>query len=349
MRATYPQTVFRFTLVALLLPLQIASQDLRIDVSRRPAAIPKPCLSLVPASLDPVDVAALTKEAICKGDGDMLVNYTYVMNTQQRGKDKKGRIGEESTTYEVFIPVLKGGMRTTGILLVTHRNGFPVPREELEKERLRAGQRLEKEEERLKVKAGAAAPRKASAQITTGLLPVGMYTSTSISSPTHGFRKGGATLAVNDFLRTSKLTFLRRAEREGRESLVFRFDPRPEVEFDVGEKYMARLTGEIWIDTSDRIVTRLVGWPQVSDPANTLPKPKAGAAEPNGGERPPAVSVEMVRLRIGTWLPRELRLNGLDYPTLFDRITYDSTWTYRNYIHFFAEVRDLTADLPKNP
>jgi hypothetical protein len=346
MRSTFPQTLCGLTLVALLLPFQIASQDLRIDITRRASTIPKSCFSVSPASLDPVDVLALTKEAICKGDGDMLVNYTYVMNTQQRGKDKKGRIGEESTTYEVFIPILKSAMRTTGILLVTHRNGFPVPQAELEKERLRAGQRLEKEEERLKIKAGPTTPRKASAQITTGLLPVGMYTSTSISSPTHGFRKGGATLAVKDFLRTCNLTLLRRAEREGRESLVFRFDPRPDVEFDVGEKYMAHLTGEIWIDAADRIVTRLVGWPKVSDPGNALPQPQAGVL---AGERPPAVSVEMMRLRGGTWLPRELRLNGLDYPSLFDRITYDSIWTYRNYVHFFAEVRDLTADAPKSP
>jgi hypothetical protein len=326
----------------------MAAQDLRIDVSKRSTPIPKSCVSVAPASIEnPVDVAALVKEAICKGDGDMIIEYTYVMNAQVRGKSRRGIIREETTTYEVFIPVLKSGMHTTGILLVTHRNGVPVPPGDLDKERLRTGKRLEKEEE--KIARDAPPPLKAGAQITRGMFPLGMYTSTSINRGTFGFGRGGAVLAVNDFLRTCNLTLLRREQKEGRESLVFHFAPRPDAQFDIGEKYMAHLTGEIWIDATDRIVTLLAGWPQVPNQANAPQEVNARVAVPASAERPPAVYVEMMRLRRGIWLPRLVRINGLDYPTLFEHITQDSTWIYSNYVHFFTEIRDTRVDAPTKP
>jgi hypothetical protein len=45
----------------------------------------------------------------------MLTEYTYVMTSVGRSKDKKGQTKEESTTYEVFIPTLKGGTRGKGV------------------------------------------------------------------------------------------------------------------------------------------------------------------------------------------------------------------------------------------
>src|SRR5205823_6007563 len=108
-------------------------------VGKRATAIPKVCEAVVPASIDgTADVSALVKEANCKGAGDMINEYTYVMKWERREKDKKGRIKEETRTYEVFAPTLKSGTRSRSILLVTSKNGVPVPPDELEKERLRA-------------------------------------------------------------------------------------------------------------------------------------------------------------------------------------------------------------------
>jgi hypothetical protein len=97
---------------------------------------------VVPASIeDPIDIPALVKEAYCKGAGDMLTEYTYVMTSTGRSIDKKGKTKEETTTYEVFIPMLKNGTRGKGILVITSRNGVAVPAEELEKARQEAGKR----------------------------------------------------------------------------------------------------------------------------------------------------------------------------------------------------------------
>jgi hypothetical protein len=313
----------------------VAAQNMRVDITRRSTKIPEACRSVVPASIHgPLDIPALIKEAICKGAGDMLSEYTYVMNVQSRKKGKHGQVKEETTTYEVFIPTLKSGMLATGILLVTSRNGVPVPPAELEKERLKTGEHLEKEED--KIRADTQAPATNSDSVK-GMLPLGMYTRNTINSV--GARMGSASLDVGDFLGTCDLTLLRRERPDGRETLVFRFAPRPNAHFDINEQYATQLTGEIWIDATDRIATRLIGWPR--SPATQ----SLTASSPE----PPAVYAEMMRLREGIWLPRLIRINGLDYPTLFDRITFDSIWTYSNFIHFSTEIKDYKLNAPSRP
>ena len=126
------------------------AQNVRIDIAKRNTTIPKVCESVSPASIaSPIDISSLVREAVCKGAGDMLSDYTYVMTSAKRTVDKKGQVKEESTTFEVYMPTLKSGTRGKGILLVTRRNGIPVPDAELEKERVRAGERLEKEDNKI--------------------------------------------------------------------------------------------------------------------------------------------------------------------------------------------------------
>jgi len=126
--------------------------------------------------------------------------------------------------------------------------------------------------------------------------------------------------------------------------LVFNFTPRPDAQFADNEKYIAQLTGEIWIDAQDRIVTRLVGWPRLI-PNSTGPTNQPATA----GERPPAVYVEMMRLPEGVWLPHVVRINGADYQKLFDGIVNESLSTFSNYIRFSTEIKDVKVNTPNNP
>ena len=57
----------------------------------------------------------------------------------------------------------------------------------------------------------------------------------------------------------------------------------------------------------------------------------------------------MMRLREGVWLPRLIRINGLDYPALFDHIGFDSIWTYSEFIHFSTEIKDYKVNTPNKP
>jgi hypothetical protein len=336
MKHRNPNRLSGLILITLLSSLTIAAQ-MRVDVSKRAGRIPKVCMDVVPASIDDkIDGPALLKEATCKGAGDMLTEYTYVMTASSREQDKKGKIKEESRTWEVFIPTLKSGMHAKGILLITKRNGVPVPPEELDKERLKIGERLEKEEEKINRTATPSPATETDSENVRGMLPLGMYTQTNVNRGAFGMRRGGASLGVHDFLVLSKFDFARREQKDGRDTLVLSFVPRPDAQYTANNKYMAQLKGEIWIDAKDRIVTQLVAWP-----LNAQAAANAGA--------PPAVYVEMMRVREGSWLPHIKRINGLDYPAIFDHVPYDSKWVFSDYIHFSTEVKDFKMDSPSKP
>ena len=337
MRFESAKSLYPIILVLMLSCSPIAAQSVRVEVAKHANRIPLACQSVVPASLEgQIDMPSLVKELVCKGAGDMLIEYTYVMRVNSREKNKK-TIKEETTTYEAFFPTLKSGMRTRGILLVTSHNGVAVPPAELEKERLKTGERLEKEENKI-ASADELTPEPNS-ENAKGMLPLGMYGRNSVNRSVFGSRTGGATISIHDFLKTCDLTLLRREPKDGREVLVFRFVPRPDAQFTPNQKYMAQVAGEIWVDATDHIVTRLAGWPRT---------PTEGTEAPPA-EKPPAVLVEMMRLREGIWLPRLIRLNGLDYPSLFDHITSDRTSSYSDYIHFSTEVKEFKTDPPSKP
>jgi len=329
-------------LLAIISVSPVVAQNVRVEAGKRAAAIPKICESVASASIEgQVDIPALAKEADCKGAGDMMNEYTYVLKFAKREKDKKGQVKEETRTFEVYIPTLKSGMHVRGILLLTSHDDVPVPPAELEKERLRAGERLEKEEQKI---ARSATPRpEANTGHAAGMLPLGMYGRMGINPGMLGIKRGGAALDLHTFLRECELALLRREQHDGREMLVFSFTPRRAAPFNDYEKYIARLSGTIWIDAKDRIVTRLAGWGPGAEGAQ-----HADAASPSG-VKPPAVYVEMMRLNEGVWLPRVMRLNGADYPGLFDHVSQDSTFTYSQYQRFYTEIKDVKLETPKAP
>ena len=318
--------LIRSILFAMAIASCVTAQGLRIDVGKHSTAIPKVCESVVPASLgDQLDVPALVKETICKGAGDMMNEYTYVMNIVRR-EIKKAGIEEKTWTYEVFVPTLKGGSHSKGVLVLTSRDGVAVPPDELEKNRLRAAHRLEDEEEKI---SGQRVSTETKVVPVNGMLPLGTYDRLN--------RAGSATLDVNTFLTNGELTLLRRETQNGRETLVFRFSPRVNAQFKDNEKYISQLTGEISIDVNDRILTRLVAWPSIANAENTSAQTT----------RPPAVNMEMLRLNTGVWLPALIRVNGVDYPKLFSGGEVDVKATYSNYVRFSTEIKDVKVDTPK--
>jgi hypothetical protein len=290
---------------------------------------------------DKVDVPALMNEANCKGSGDMLVEYTYVMTLARREKNKKGKVKEDTKVYEVYIPVLKSGTRARGVLLLTSHNGVPVPEGEMERERLQAGKRLEKAEDEIE-RSTASQPERAK-ESAPGMLPLGTYPRTGINQPAFGIGRGGAALDVRTFLQTCELRLVAREQVEGRETLVFSFTPRAGAQLGDKEKYIAQLGGTIWIDVEDRIVRRLSAWPMGTNDAHSAD------SSTETSEKPPAVYLEMTRLPEGVWLPKSSRINGADYPKLFDHVVYDSVISYSEYKRFSTEAKDVQLEPPKAP
>jgi hypothetical protein len=320
------------------------AQNMRVEVRKEAARMPKVCEGLKPVSLEgAINIPALVREAHCKGAGDMLIEYTYVMKSVSRSRGKSGEIKEETITYEVFMPVFKTGVNARGVLLVTERNGVPVPPEELEKERQRAGERLEKEEQRIERVKTTPPPVKASAALE-GLMPVGMYPQTKTTRKSWGFERGSLVLNPHTFLLQTDLKFQKREMLKGRDTLVFKFSPRPNAQLQDAEKYLTQLNGTIWIDAADRIISRLAAWPVPPAPD---PKKRAAPPSPITEASAPAIYVEMMRLPEGVWLSTLTRINGLDYPKLFDGIAYEMIFTYSEYKRFNTETLDPEIETPK--
>ena len=315
--------VIHAILVTVVSFFSVTAQSVQVKGVKERSAIPQACESIVPANLeDKVDVKALVKESNCKGSGDMFSDYTYVLESVQHEPANKGKTKDEIIIYEVFMPTLPNGARGRGVMLVTSRDGVPVPPQELEKNRLQAGERLEKEEKRV---ASVPTSQFQTAANRIGMLPLGSY---------GRFKFGGdkAVVDVHTFLTNCELSLIRREQNEGREMLVLTFTPQPAAQFKDNEKYIAQLKGEIWIDVKDRIVTRLVGWRQTSTQSN---------------QKAPAVYYEMIRMPTGIWLPLVTRVNGIDYPGLFDRNVFNSSLSFREYKRFSTEIKDQRLETPR--
>jgi hypothetical protein len=171
----------------------------------------------------------------------MLIEYTYVMEYTSHSKDKKGKEESETRVFEVYIPTLKDGANTRGVLIMTSRNGVPVPPEKMEKVRSEAGKDLEKEENRI-AKQKITDPA-ISLPPVVGMKPLGMYprmTATGFA----GFKRRGVTLDVHTVLQQATFTYLGREDIDGRENLIFSFAPNPQGSFDPFEGYVARLKGK---------------------------------------------------------------------------------------------------------
>jgi len=55
----------------------------------------------------------------------------------------------------------------------------------------------------------------------------------------------------------------------------------------------------------------------------------------------PAVYQEMMRLKEGAWLPRVNTVNAGRYPALSDKVNWDWSSTFSNYVRFVTEIKGV--------
>ena len=327
-------------ILMVILIIQGAAQQVLVEGQKRATVIPELCENVTPASIqDPIDVFALVNEALCKGAGDLAADYTYTLKYTTREKGEKEKVKEAAIIYEVYMPALKSGTHARGVLLVTHRNGKPIPAKEQKKERLKAGESLEEAEKQM----ASAPPSPSIKEIDPkiGMLPLGVYPAVTFQRGFVMINSKTISLNVNVFLLRCDLTPIRREILDGRESLLFRFNPRKNAQLSEDVKYVQLIDGLIWIDAQDRIVTRLMGWPLGMLDSNRTDS----IAKVIG--MPTAVFIELIRTPEGVWLPREARINGLDYPKIFDGKSIEQSFSFSEYKRFVIEVRDVTVGAPK--
>ena len=100
--------------LTMILASPLLAQNTRVEVGKNSRPIPTGCISVIPAAIEPtVDIPALVKEAICKGSGDMLSDYTYVVDSVKREKDVLAdKYRQQGKPENVIEKIVESGLKT---------------------------------------------------------------------------------------------------------------------------------------------------------------------------------------------------------------------------------------------
>ena len=279
-----------------------------------------------PALAD-VDIDALIKDALAHGKGDKLLSeYTYTLRWRERLTDKQGVVKETTELYESYIPTLRRQGNTSAVMLKLTENGVPLPAQKVEKERQRATERLLKAEAESQ-KQNSRAPL----AVDEPSRSKGAYFTIQV-----GRSGGGAVrLDMRALLLGCAFANARRAVVDGRATLALDFQPLPDARFSGELRYLAQLTGTVWIDVAERVLLRAEGWPR--DAATRTGKP--------------ALLYEQMPLPDGYWLPRRAELNGDTQRAYFEKagnkLGVDYSFEFADFKRFAAETQDVKLKAPE--
>lgn len=268
---------------------------------------------------DSINVSSLIRDALEHGKGNkLLTEYTYLMRLGERRTNKKGEATEVVEVYESYIPTLKTQGNTAAVLLQITEKGVPLSAEKIEKERQKTAERL--------LKAEADARKHNSRVPNEALRSKGAYFTIRLGQ----FFRRDLRIDVRALLQDCDFSQARRETLNGRAVIALDFAPPPDVRFDSELQYVSRLTGTVWIDAEERILTRLEGWPR--DAGN-----RSGRA---------ALFYEQMQLPDGYWLPRRAELNCATHPAVFGKLGVDYTVEFTDYKRFGAEAQDVKIKQP---
>ncbi|MBI3425049.1 MAG: hypothetical protein HY011_19100 [Acidobacteria bacterium] len=276
------------------------------------------------AAPEAVDIDALLKDTLAHGKGDKLLSeYTYILRWHERRTDKQGAVKEVFELYESYIPTLKRQGNTSAVMLKLTEHGVPLPPEKVEKERQKAAERLlkaETESQKYNSRAQEEESRSKGAYFT---IRVG--------------RSFGADVQLNvrALLEGCEFGNARRTLLDGRETISLEFRSMTGVQFSGELRYLAQLSGTVWIDAAERVLMRVEGWPR--DLAVRSGKP--------------ALLYEQMPLPDGYWLPRQAQLNGDTYRAFFERagnrLGVDYSFEFADFKRFGTETQDVKLKAPE--
>ena len=271
-----------------------------------------------PAATETLDVAALLREVAKNQEAteQRVAEYSFKQTETDRNISDKGEVKKESVkVYEVYpLP------NREPVQKLISENGVPLSAERAAKEDKRVQDEFLKAEREKEKDAQEAARRRAERD-----------------------RKkkddDDADPAISMFLRACDFVSPRRERFEGRESIVFDFQPREGFKPKTREESLiAKLVGVVWIDPVDKQVMRLEarlaeGFKMAGGLLVSL-KPGAGLV------------MEQTRMAEGVWLPRFAQINLSVKVLLLAGGDYNKTIEWSDYKHFSGDVKDYKIEAP---
>jgi hypothetical protein len=132
-------------------------------------------------------------------------------------------------------------------------------------------------------------------------------------------------LAISDIVEQCEFGDPRNEKLEGREAISLHFRPRPGAVFREGSNSLTRFEGRIWIDAADKMICRLVAYPQGTE----FEQATSDYLLENS-----ALAFAHIRTKEGVWAPRYIRVNGLKYRDSLLWHTQDFLYEYIDYRYF---------------
>lgn len=129
-----------------------------------------------------------------------------------------------------------------------------------------------------------------------------------------------------------------REAREGRDTLVFGFEPRPGAAAgssgDAGDRVTRILSGRISIDEAERRVARVEAWNTPGRDAKVSTGVKVGSL---------STLMDFTRVAERVWLPREVRTEATARVFFFRTVRVRNTTVYSNYRRFEVDTEERPA------
>jgi hypothetical protein len=286
------------------------------------------------AQTDKIDIPQLLKEARQKTDENWRTmlenypNYTYKWRRVWRAADKKGKVEEKSDAFEIFMPLKCGDKKCRTVSILFEENGKLVSAEKLEKERIKAGEKLEKLEND---KDAQGYPRKL--DYPSDWMRFAHFKRRPFSDETEIIVK----MDGQEILEKCEFFSPEREQINGREAISLKFRPRADAVFSAKTNYLLNAEGKIWIDAGDKVIFRLLIWQKGTKFENETSDYLLEQA---------AAVYDMTRTREAVWYFRFAEFRGLKNSSLFGAMKDDFSIEHFDYHFFKTEIKEVELNKP---
>lgn len=266
------------------------------------------------------NVNSLIAAASANTQKDALSNYTYQLHIFRRSKSQK-----TSWLYEAILPSRMPSNRICRhSLILIEKNEKPVPYELLSSNRRSAVKELETSE----LQADTAQPLK-NAEEDGGYVTVN-YTAADDSRK--NFR-----VDLLSLLKVSHFSNPKKETINGREAYIIEFTADEKAWLPNTLTYFTKLRGYVWIDTKDKRIVQVEGFPLQPDNAKKT-KAEDSEKEKKSSKDDVVFFFSQFRTREGYWFPNIIRVNFLNHPELQNGFAYDTEYNFEKYQHLSVEA-----------
>jgi hypothetical protein len=282
-----------------------------------------------------IDITALLGEARHKSDENwrkMIVaypDYTFKWRKIWREADKEGKVKEKSELAELFYPSKCRVKKCRSVNIELEKDGKPVSAEKIERERIKTGEKLERQENE---KEAQTLPLKRDYPLNW------MRFAYYIHRPFESEPKIIIKIDGQEILEKCEFYSPERERVNGREAISLKFRPRSDAAFDEESKYARAVEGKIWIDAEDKVFFRLLMWQKETK----FEKETSDYLFENA-----ALAYDLTRTKEGIWFHRLGRIDGLKNPFLAPQMKGDFSIENFDHHYFQTEIKTVEVNSPK--